>query len=265
MSNKEESPVSSRIQRTWEEELNYAEELSVVHVALILANLIERCNVTNKQLAEKAEVSEYFISQILSADSDLQAVAGLTVKALARIGRALGYKLRCRFEPENNYPPGGGSLEYKPKHIINTTDLSKAATTERNATVVYIRNAANKLRENAKWLLEHSDSDGARASEGLIEEAERIEGIANKIERGEHTFGTPVLIKVIPAVVVQRSLRAHETCDYCGLYLEGGREMAGNLCHCSRCLNCEAPMGDTSDYYCYSCSKEVETPEAPQQ
>jgi hypothetical protein len=59
----------------------------------------------------------------------------------------------------------------------------------------------------------------------------------------------------------ENSVQPNETCDYCGLYLEGGREMAGNLCHCSRCLNCEALMGDTSDHYCDSCSKEAETPE----
>lgn len=78
--------------QTPKEELIYAEEFAVAHVALVLSDLLENCNITQRQLAKQVGVSEGRISQILSAD------ANLTVKTLARIGHVLGHRFCCGFQ-----------------------------------------------------------------------------------------------------------------------------------------------------------------------
>lgn len=96
--------------RSYDEELAFSEEEAVAQAAIVIAHILERDGVSQRELARRLKISEGRISQILSAE------ANLTVKTLARIGRALGYRLQLDFvvghsaheesvsEPERDVP-----------------------------------------------------------------------------------------------------------------------------------------------------------------
>lgn len=68
-----------------------AQEEAVAHVALELAEMLERSGFSQRQLANLVGVTEGRISQILSAESNP------TIKTLAKIGHAFGRRLRVAF------------------------------------------------------------------------------------------------------------------------------------------------------------------------
>ena len=77
--------------RSTDEELVFAEETVMAQVALAVADLLADTNTTQRELAERVAVTEARISQILGADSNL------TLRTMARIGRALGRRLVIEF------------------------------------------------------------------------------------------------------------------------------------------------------------------------
>jgi transcriptional regulator with XRE-family HTH domain len=83
--------ILDRYVRTPAEMLTLVEEESVTHVALVLAELMQRLGVTQRQLAERVGVTEGRISQILHANSNP------TVKTLARLGHALGQRFQVKY------------------------------------------------------------------------------------------------------------------------------------------------------------------------
>jgi transcriptional regulator with XRE-family HTH domain len=74
-----------------EEEAMLAQEEAVAHVALQIAETLERSGFSQRQLANLVGVTEGRISQILGAESNP------TVKTLAKIGHALGRRLCVTF------------------------------------------------------------------------------------------------------------------------------------------------------------------------
>lgn len=74
--------------RSHDEELDFAEEEAVAQAAIVIAQCLERCGMSQRELAQRLGISEGRISQILSAESNP------TVKTLARVGRALGCRLQ---------------------------------------------------------------------------------------------------------------------------------------------------------------------------
>lgn len=79
--------------RTPNEELKLAEEIALVQTANAIAGLLTDTRTTRRQFAERVGVSEARIPQILCADSNP------TVRALARIGHAVGRRMVITFEP----------------------------------------------------------------------------------------------------------------------------------------------------------------------
>ena len=80
--------ILDRYVRSHDEELDFAEEEAVAQAAIVIAQCLERCGMSQRELAQRLGISEGRVSQILSAESNP------TVKTLARIGRALGCRLQ---------------------------------------------------------------------------------------------------------------------------------------------------------------------------
>ncbi|MBN1654243.1 MAG: helix-turn-helix transcriptional regulator [Deltaproteobacteria bacterium] len=78
-------------ERSFDEELDFAEEMAMAQTALFLAALLEETGISQRELAERIGVSESRISQILDADSNP------TVRTMARIARALDHHVRIEF------------------------------------------------------------------------------------------------------------------------------------------------------------------------
>jgi len=77
--------------RSEEGERRYAEEKAVARVALRMADLLQKVDVTQRELARRVGVTEGRISQILRAENNP------TVKTIARIAQAVGYVMDIEF------------------------------------------------------------------------------------------------------------------------------------------------------------------------
>lgn len=77
-----------------DERLILAEESAMAHVALVVSELLNSRNVSQRQLAEMLGLTEARVSQILDAESNL------TIKTMARIGCVLGHRFEVEFAPE---------------------------------------------------------------------------------------------------------------------------------------------------------------------
>jgi len=85
------SGVLDRYKRSRDEELSFAEEAAMAQVAVALADLLERCAVSQRELANRIGVTEGRVSQILAANSNP------TVRTVARLAHAMGRRLQVEF------------------------------------------------------------------------------------------------------------------------------------------------------------------------
>lgn len=69
----------------------FVEEAAITTVALAIVRLMREVGVTQHQLAERLEISDPRMSQIVNGTGNL------TVKTLARIADALGREMRVSF------------------------------------------------------------------------------------------------------------------------------------------------------------------------
>ena len=76
---------------TEQDRLALAEEEAVALAAIVIAQLLEDCDVSQRELAKRLGITEGRISQILAAESNP------TVKTMARIGHVLGRRLELNF------------------------------------------------------------------------------------------------------------------------------------------------------------------------
>lgn len=74
----------------------YAEERALAHVAVKIGELLRRAGVSQRELARRMKTSEPRVSLLLSGK------ANPTIRSLARLADALGYKLRISFAANDN-------------------------------------------------------------------------------------------------------------------------------------------------------------------
>lgn len=79
--------------RQEELEVQVEEDLLVFTAAELISRLMEERDVNKKQLAERLGKSRPFITQLLSGGRNL------TLRTIARVAYALGYRLRLSLEP----------------------------------------------------------------------------------------------------------------------------------------------------------------------
>jgi transcriptional regulator with XRE-family HTH domain len=79
----------------------FVEELAVASVALAMAEAIHNSGMSQREVAERLDVSETRISQILAATDNP------TIKTLARLADVLGRELSVEFSSEVHVPGQG--------------------------------------------------------------------------------------------------------------------------------------------------------------
>ena len=124
--------------RSEQDKLTLAEEEAIALAAITIAQLLEDCDVSQRELAQRLGITEGRVSQILAAESNP------TMKTLARIGHVLGRRLELSFvqphsaeQPELTAVPETKMLPFQPVKVARRPRWRRREDDDHSEVVEY--------------------------------------------------------------------------------------------------------------------------------